>query len=243
MTMKGGLKMIQPTRHPLMKHMRHLTAGVVGACALGATTVAPAQENPWEFRLRATETEFAQRSDSIPLWNVPDDSLHVDDRWSVDMDARYFFSRHWSGEFTLGYPQSQTLRVEHSTLTGGAAVGSFRMFPTTLSVSYDINPDGMVRPYVGAGMNLTRFSHVDMAVPGAGPLELQKGSIGPALRAGLDVRVAPRWVANMEFKWASVRSEVDLCCARVSEVHLDPFVIGVGLGYRFGNAIDTKGVR
>ncbi|HTP40364.1 MAG TPA: OmpW family outer membrane protein, partial [Steroidobacteraceae bacterium] len=90
------------------------------------------------------------------------------------------------------------------------------------------------RPYVGAGLNITLISSVHLAVPGVGALKLDNSSIGPALQAGFDYKVADHWFANFDVKWAKLASDVKLADGtKVSTVHIDPFLFGAGVGYRF----------
>jgi outer membrane protein len=41
--------------------------------------------------------------------------------------------------------------VEKSALGGPADIGTFKHLPPILTVKYNFNPGGKIRPYVGAG--------------------------------------------------------------------------------------------
>jgi outer membrane protein len=90
---------------------------------------------------------------------------------------------------------------------------------------------------VGAGVNLTLISDVSLAVPTVSPLRLSHFSIGPALQGGFDYKIAPQWFLNVDVKWALLSSDVKAVAlndAKISTVHVDPLLFGVGIGYRFG---------
>jgi outer membrane protein len=117
----------------------------------------------------------------------------------------------------------------------GTSIGTFRHLPPVLTVKYDFLPNQDLQPYVGVGVNLTLISDVNLAVPGVGHLTLNSSSVGPALQAGLDYKIAEHWYLNGDLKWFKLGSEVDLTgTGKVSTVHIDPFLIGIGIGYRFG---------
>jgi outer membrane protein OmpA-like peptidoglycan-associated protein len=129
----------------------------------------------------------------------------------------------------LTYPQSQNVTVS------GTAIGTFKHLPPVLTAKYDFLPDHDFQPYVGAGVNVTIISDVNLAVPGVGELKLNSTSVGPALQTGFDYKLRDHWYLNADVKWFKLGSDVDLAGGtRVSTVHIDPFLFGVGIGYRFG---------
>ncbi len=189
---------------------------------------ARADDGPWEVRLRAVYLDPANKSDAIPGL-APENAIHINDKWLPDLDFEYFFTPHWSTELLLTYPQSQTVTVS------GTAIGTFKHLPPVLTAKYDFLPDHDFQPYVGAGVNVTIISDVNLAVPGVGELKLNSTSVGPALQTGFDYKLRDHWYLNADVKWFKLGSDVDLAGGtRVSTVHIDPFLFGIGIGYRFG---------
>ena len=112
---------------------------------------------------------------------------------------------------------------------------------------------------MGAGINLTLIMDVNLAVPGAAttaeagsavmhqavrpvihaaagdlPLTLENHSIGAALQAGVDIRLADHWYGNADIKYVQIRSDVMLAGGtKVSAVQVDPLLLGIGVAYRF----------
>jgi outer membrane protein len=129
----------------------------------------------------------------------------------------------------LTYPQ------RHDVSLNGTKIGTAKHLPPTLTVQYHFFPDGKFRPYLGAGINYTHFSDVNLNVPGVGQLDLGRSSWGGALQAGIDVEIGKNKFINFDVKKIYIGTDVKLAAtgATVSHVRLDPVVLGVGFGWRF----------
>ncbi len=210
-----------------------ITAGALLALALGSA-LARAQDNPWEVRLRVLYLDPANQSDPVPLLKAPRNAIHINGRWLPDLDIEYRFTPYWSSELLLTYPQSETVTIKRSALGGPTRIGTFHQLPPTLLLQYSFYPEDRFQPYVGVGVNVTILSDVHLSVPGVGPLQLDRTSVGPAAQAGFDFRLTGNWYFNADIKWAMIRSEVTYGGARISKVRIDPLLFGLGVGYRFG---------
>jgi outer membrane protein len=203
---------------------------LVMVLALAVAPVAKAQEPTPEsglmVRLRALYLGPADRSDAIPALGVPKDAITVSDKVIPEVDLSWFFNRYVAAELILTYPQ------EHDVKLSGAKIGTFSHLPPTLTVQGHL-PLGRVKPYLGAGVNLTLITASDLAVPGVGKLELEDYSFGFAAQAGVDVQLTGPWYANADVKYVTIRSDVKAGGTKVSEVRVDPWLIGGGVGYRF----------
>ena len=192
----------------------------------------------WLVRLRGVYLDLANKSDPIPSLGVPRDAIHVNSKGLPDLDIEYFFTSQWSSELVLTYPQSQTVTVEKSALGGPTVLGTFKHLPPILTAKYNFMPDAVFRPYVGLGVNLTIIWDTNLAVPTspAIPLHLDSTSVGVAGQAGFDFKVADNWFVNADVKWAKLGSDVKAGGTTVSIAHLDPWLFGLGVGYRFGRS-------
>jgi len=203
------------------------TLGVSALMAIAFSSVR-ADDDPWEVRLRGVFLDPADKSDAIPGL-APKNAIHINDKWLPDLDFEYFFAPNWSTELVLTYPQKQTVSVS------GTDIGTFKHLPPVLTAKYDFLPGKDFQPYIGVGVNLTIISDVNLNVPGVGGLKLNSTSIGPAAQAGFDYKVADHWYLNADVKWVELQSGVYLAGGpKVSTVHIDPLLFGVGVGYRFG---------
>jgi len=215
-----------------MKLITPLLAGA--ALAAGALTTLPAQadEGPFMIRLRAVYLDFAQKSDAIPALGLPADQVEVNKKWIPDIDFEFFFTKHFSTELVLTYPQSQTVSVK-----GVGDIGTFKHLPPTLTAKWNFMPDSVFRPYVGLGVNYTIISDValDEQAPAVPPLDLNSSSVGLAAQVGADFKFNDHWFGNLDVKWVQLGSDVKIKDTGdvVTKVHLDPWLLGVGIGYRF----------
>lgn len=203
---------------------------LVMALALAVAPVAQAQEPTPEsglmIRLRALYLSPADQSDAIPALGVPADAITVSDKVIPEVDLSWFFNRYLAAELILTYPQ------EHDVKVSGTKIGTFSHLPPTLTLQGHL-PLGRVKPYLGAGVNFTLITDTDLNVPGVGKLELEDYSFGFAAQAGVDVQVLGPWYANVDVKYVTIRTDVKAGGTKVSEVRVDPWLIGGGVGYRF----------
>jgi outer membrane protein len=201
------------------------TVAILALAALGAgvASQAMAQQSPWQIRARAVNINPADKSD--PVGGVgPADQITVSNKTIPEVDITYFLSPNLAAELILTYPQ------KHDVALSGTNIGTFKHLPPTLTLQYHFTPAAQVSPYVGAGVNYTRLSSVKL-LGGAGDLESH--SFGLALQAGVDFKIDKNWSINLDIKKVQIRSDVMVSGAKVSEVKVDPVLIGVGVGYRF----------
>ncbi|MEO6921666.1 MAG: OmpW family outer membrane protein [Collimonas sp.] len=195
----------------------------LSALALVLAGNSMAQESPWQIRLRADYLKPANKSD--PIGGVgASDRLQVNNKTIPEVDITYFFTPNWATELVLTYPQKQNVSLD------GKNIGSFKHLPPTLTLQYHFLPQAQFSPYLGAGVNYTRISNVDL-LNGAGSLD--NSSWGLALQAGLDYKLDKNWSLNLDVKKIQIRSDVYAGGEKISRVQIDPWLIGMGVGYRF----------
>ena len=200
-------------------HKKNLAAAMA-LCALIAvsgTALAQQAEGPWMVRARAVHLDSANK-DSTGL------GLSVNNKTLPEADISYFFTPNIAAELVLTVPQKHTLYAN------GAAIGTLRHLPPTLLAQYHFTQFGGIKPYLGAGLNYTRFSSVNVAVPGVG---IDKNSYGPALQAGVDIALAPHLYLNFDVKKVYIKTDVFAGGAKAGTFKVDPVLVGVGLGWRF----------
>lgn len=200
-------------------------AAVASLIALGmSTSVAMAEElSPWQVRVRAVHIETANDSDPVGGTGASD-RVHVSDKTIPELDISYFFTPNIAAELVLTVPQ------KHEVYLDGTSVGTFKHLPPTLTLQYHFTPGSTFSPYVGAGVNYTLISK-ERLLGGAGTLE--SDSVGLALQAGVDFKLDKNWSLNFDIKRVQIRSDLYLDGDKISKLKIDPYLIGVGVGYRF----------
>ena len=195
-----------------MKKMIVLAA--LAACGLGAVQ---AQESPWMVRVRATNLDMANK-DSTGL------GLTVNNKTIPEIDISYFFSPNLAAELILTVPQKQKVS------SFGAEIGTFKHLPPTLLMQYHFTGLKGFKPYVGAGINYTDISKVDIL---SGAAKLDNDSWGGALQAGVDFPIDKNWSINLDVKKIYIKSDVYVGGANAGTLKLNPVAASVGIGYRF----------
>ena len=203
--------------HPMNKK-RVCTAAAVAAAALFAlpALAQSAAEGPWLVRARAVNINSAN-GDSTGL------GLSINDKVIPEVDISYFVTPNVAAELILTYPQ------KHDVKSFGTKIGTLKHLPPTLTVQYHFMPTGAVRPYVGAGLNYTNFSSVNLP---AG-VNVKRNSWGLAVQAGLDIPVSKNVYLNFDIKKVQIRTDVSAAGTKVGTFKVDPLLFGVGVGYRF----------
>ena len=201
---------------------------VAMAWALAGSAVTPlavqaqAQEGPWMVRVRAIHLN-SENKDSTGL------DLSINNRVIPEFDISYFFTPNIATELVLTYPQKQDIR------SNGDHIGSLKHTPPTLLLQYHFTDFGNFKPYVGAGVNWTRISdvHFSPGVKAALHPTLERSSFGAAGQIGFDYKLAPNVYFNFDVKKVQIRTDVKSSGTKVGEFKIDPWLIGVGIGYRF----------
>ena len=85
-------------------------------------------------------------------------------------------------------------------------------------------------PYVGAGVNYTQITQVNLLDGGA---NINSNSWGGALQAGIDFPIDKNLSFNIDIKKINLKTDVYVGGANKGVLKLDPTLIGVGLGYRY----------
>ena len=201
---------------PIMKKQL-IAAAILSTLLSGAAFAQQTTEGPWMVRARAVHLE-SDNGDSTGL------GLSINNKWIPEVDVSYFFSPNVAVELILTVPQKQTL----TSSALNAKVGTFKHLPPTLLAQYHFPMNGF-KPYVGAGINYTRFSSVDL-LPG---VTMDKESWGGALQVGVDIPLTKGVYLNLDLKKVMLRTDVKLAGAKIGEFKVDPLLVGVGLGWRF----------
>ena len=201
---------------------------LLAAAALCALTSGAAmaqqhqQDGKWMVRARAVHLDSANK-DSTGL------DLSINDKVIPELDISYFFTPNFAAELILTYPQKHKLRA------GGAQIGTLKHLPPTLLAQYHFTQLGAFKPYVGAGINYTRFSNVDFdaGVKAALDPSIKKNSWGPAIQVGFDYALDKNWSINFDVKKVYIKTDVRSFGTKAGTFKVDPLLVGVGLGYRF----------
>ena len=202
----------------MKKTLLALAAASTLVAGMGTAHAQSTGEGPWLVRARAVSLQ-ATNNDSSGL------GLSIDNKVIPEVDVTYFFTPNLATELILTVPQQQNL---HSSKLN-ADIGTLKHLPPTLLMQYHFQADGF-KPYLGVGVNFTQFSDVALTVNGA---DVGRTSTGLAFQMGVDVPITKKLSFNVDVKQLSMSTDVYLNGSRLGTYHIDPLLMGVGVGYRF----------
>jgi outer membrane protein len=236
-----------------MKALHHTAVALCITVAI-ATGVARADDNtgagdhPNLVAIGLYEVSFHVHADDIsgpytpPGLNVRNPS--IDTLYLAYMRR---LSPHFDVELALGVPP-----MTRSVAKGPAQVGSVPyngqtiatvrwLAPSLLLKYYLFSPEAMFRPYVGVGVNYTRFYSRQVTAAGdeisGGPTSLSlPASVGPVGTVGVSWRALDRVVVNLSgsASWVNSRLTTDTAgLLRTSHVEFNPRAIVLAVGYKF----------
>jgi outer membrane protein len=196
-------------------------------------------EGPWTLRLRAIAVQPNESSDAIPT--LTGTEIGVDSSTVPEVDLSYRINDRWGLELVA------TLTSHDLATEGGVApgidLGEATLLPPTLTAQYFFGE--RIRPYVGAGINFTTFSYDlpddgnsgdDIRSAGVTDIDLDS-SFGFALQGGVDIPFKTNWLFNVDLKYVTISTDATIEGGPLNGskigLDIDPWIFGVGIGYRF----------
>ncbi|WP_299499228.1 OmpW family outer membrane protein [uncultured Roseobacter sp.] len=147
----------------------------------------------------------------------------IDDDIALTFTFEYFIRENLGIELLAATP------FEHDISIGGAAAGSTKHLPPTLSLNYHFANASAWTPYVGAGINYTTFFEEESAL---GTLELDD-SFGVSLQAGLDYQISDAGSLRLNVRWFDIDTDATLNGASIGTAEIDPILVGVAYVHKF----------
>jgi len=141
--------------------------------------------------------------------------------------AEYLFDANWGIEALAALP------FEHDVKLNGVQSATTKHLPPTVSVQYHFDSTGSISPFVGVGLNYTGFFSEHTTGPLTGTKLSLSNAWGAAVHGGVDFRIDDRWLFTLDARWIGIEPVASVNGVKVGTVHIDPFVYGVAVGYRF----------
>jgi outer membrane protein len=192
------------------------------AAGFAAALPAHANDDAWVLRFGAHVVDPKSNNGSLAGMKAK-----VSSDLKPTASLEYLATTNWGVELLVAAP------FRHNVRLNGAKVAQTHQLPPVLGVNYHFMPERTVSPFVGLGVNYTRFFNID----GKGPLQGAKVDIdsswGVAAHAGVDVRIAPRWSITADVRWIDIASDVKVGGAKVGRATINPLAYGLSFAYRF----------
>jgi outer membrane protein len=200
--------------------------------ALLVSVGAAAQDNVVKFGVSEYTTH--SRTNGISGVGVPAGAdAETGNSTTVILVYERMFTPNIGGEFVIGLPPKIKAKATGTVAFLGDDVLSARNVSPTLFLNFHFGTPGDVwRPYLGAGINYTRFVRVESKLA---PDVKMSDSTGWAAQAGVDYTLNREWSLFASVAALKVKSKVVASGSTVLQTTIDfrPIVYTVGLGYRF----------
>ncbi|MBW8066424.1 OmpW family outer membrane protein [Ferrovum sp.] len=182
------------------------------------------EPSPWLVRVRMLQVDTQQGNDAGG--GIGADSIKVANRTQPEVDVSYFITHNISAELVASYPLS------HQVQLNGNYIGGLQELPPILNLQYHFDGMGKFVPYVGAGVMYLRTMNVSLL---GGAVGLQQNNWGEDVQLGADYKLDNHWLLNADIKktWVSVGLDSAATGGTILQLHPDPYIFGVGVGYRF----------
>jgi outer membrane protein len=230
-TFQTGFVLNPQGKGAVVKHVKLAIAAVAAAAGIHAPAAFADDFSHWEVRGRAVRVDTAGGSDAISGL-VPADVIIVQSKTIPEVDISYFYTKNLSVELVLTYPQ----KMDAYIAAGGIGhIGSVSVLPPDIMAQWHFTPDSSFDPYVGAGINITWLTKVDLRAPSVSALNLDtnKISVDPALQIGMDYKITRNWVVNADVKKEWMSFDLKANGTKVSTLTVDPWLFSIGVGYKF----------
>jgi outer membrane protein len=204
-----------------------LALATAGLCLQPLTAVAA--QGDW--LLRAGAGIIVPKDDNLTL--ADDSELQVDNATSATFEGTYMFAEHLGVELFVAWPFTHDVYIFQRR----GDVAEVEQMPPTLSLQYHFNPDGVFRPYIGAGLNYTYFfnEETEGALDGTS-LDLDD-SWGAAGQIGADIGIGKNWFLNLAVRYLDIDTDATLNGANIGTIEIDPILYQAQVGYRFGKEV------
>ena len=222
-----------------------MTVLMAAACVPAA---AMAEQGDWVVRMRTVHINPSEDSNlrAGAGGTTLTGELTVNSNTIPELDISYYVTKNIALELILAVGSRHDVKLTNSALNGVAApaldenLGEVNILPPTLTVQWHFNPDQLIDPYVGAGMNYSRFMDKNLKHSVGGDIDVDRNSFGLALQAGVDVNLKGGWLINADVKKLWIDTDVHFSHGnglfpkqKIDSLDIDPWVFGIGVGKKF----------
>ena len=206
--------------------MKFRTSALALALVLGgAATPALAQSaGTWTVGVGAHQVNPKSDNGELAGGTLP---VEVESNVRPTITGEYFIADNLGIEVLASLPFKHDIAID-----GLGTVGETKHLPPTVSLQYHFG-QGKVKPFVGAGVNYTKFfsEETSGALEGA-DLELD-ASWCLAAHAGVDFKVGDKGAIRVDARWIDIDTDVSVEGEKLGTVNIDPLVYGVAYVFSF----------
>lgn len=164
--------------------------------------------------------------------------LDVRNNQQVGLTATYMFTDNVGIELLGATPFSHNIDATVPLVGANIpkAVKVKHLPPSLYLQYYFLDKDAGARPYLGAGVNYTRFFNARSQSEIVTDLQVKKHSFGPVANAGIDIKLANNVYLNTAVWYTNIRTKANFKALNLDhevKIKLDPVIYFAGLTYKF----------
>ncbi|AUI65908.1 MULTISPECIES: OmpW family protein [Glaesserella] len=196
------------------------------------------------FRVGGIVVDANSSSTTTTPNKAVDVNLDVNNNAQLGLTATYMLTDNLGIELLGATPFSHKVAA---TVPGIGALGDVvkvKHLPPSLYLQYYfLDKDAGSRPYIGAGLNYTRFFNAKALNPAVSNLKVKKHSFGPVINAGIDIKLSKNLYLNTALWYTKIKTKANFTTTGVGgdgvvlnhevKIKLDPIVYFAGITYKF----------
>jgi outer membrane protein len=206
---------------------------ILVVCMILAPAVTSAGD--WVLRLRAINISPNESSAKI---GDTGSEVAVDSATVPEVDLTYMFTKRLGVEVVAAVADHD-LSASGGALSG-ADLGTVSLLPPTVVAQFHPFPGGLFDFYVGAGVNFTTFYDYDLSgtLADIGVTDIEfDDSFGLAGDVGLSIYFGDHLHINGDIKYIQISTDAKIRVGSDTldtvSVDIDPWVFGLGVGWKF----------
>lgn len=219
--------------------MKKTTLSILLSGALLAGSAMAHQAGDVMFRAGVVHVKANSSSETVskPTTTV-DVNLEVKNNTQLGLTATYMLADNVGVELLGATPFSHKISaaVPQLNLELGDVVKLKQLPPSLYAQYYFFEPSAKVKPYVGVGLNYTRFYHAKSLDSRVTNLDVKKHSFGPVANLGVDVKLTDNIYFNAAGWYTRIKTTAKFKALGLDhevKVKLDPVVLFAGFGVKF----------
>ncbi|MEG9498322.1 OmpW/AlkL family protein [Mannheimia indoligenes] len=218
--------------------MKKTTLAILLGSTLLAGSAMAHQAGDTMFRFGAVHVQANSESNTVTPVKI---DLKVKNNTQLGLTATYMLADNVGIELLGATPFSHKIngKVPASNLDLGRVVSLKQLPPSLYAQYYFFEPTAKVKPYVGAGINYTRFYHAKSVHAAVTNLDVKKHSFAPVANLGVDVKLTDNIYFNAAAWYTRIKTTAKFQTPTLPvlnhevKVKLDPVVLFAGFGVKF----------
>lgn len=219
-----GANLTKQWKRTMRKTPALLLSSLAAALALAASPAMAQSKGDWTLGVGAHNVDPKSSAgdlngSALGLGALP---TKVDSSVRPTVTFEYFVADKVGVEVLAALPFQHDISID-----GVGTVGRTKQLPPVVSLQYHFANSSKVTPFVGLGVNYTKFFSTDSKGALKGTKLKLEDSWGLAAHAGLDFALTDKDALRVDLRWADIDTKVKVNGHKLGTANIDPLVYGV----------------